>query len=147
MYHSRNILPVFQWRWSRHELLKRGPRRLQDGRDSHVPSYNKGATGGFNGAKLLCHVLTSVHAEIIDTLMFFDSIQRTISGGQYATMHWAIYLIEKHATWTTDTLVKWLHEITTTRYSCIPNIIQMNFIHSVRKGAATSAYYIIIVTL
>jgi hypothetical protein len=74
-------------------------------------------------------------------LLFFDTIRHTLSGGKYPTARWAISTSERHDKWTVNTLTGWLTEVTSAVQERTPYGISWTS-HSLRKGAATTAYNI-----
>jgi hypothetical protein len=74
-------------------------------------------------------------------LMFDSTIRHTLSGGEYPTSRWAINTTEKHDKWTANTLTRWLNEATLAMQER-PTYGFSSTSHSLRKGAATSAYLV-----
>jgi predicted alpha/beta hydrolase family esterase len=74
-------------------------------------------------------------------LLFFDSITRNISGDNYTTSRWEIDFSVKHEKWTANTLTRWLHEVTSEFHERPFEGFRWTS-HSLRKGAATTAYIV-----
>jgi hypothetical protein len=82
----------------------------------------------------------TVHTEVIQMLLFFDTIRPTLLGGKYPTTRWAINTItEKHDKWTANTLIGWLTDVNSAMQERPPYGFSWTS-HSLRKGVATAAY-------
>jgi hypothetical protein len=73
--------------------------------------------------------------------LFFDIIRHSLSGGKYPTARWAISTSERHEEWTSNTLTRWLTEVTSALQERPPYGFSWT-LYSLRKGAATAAYII-----
>jgi hypothetical protein len=90
----------------------------------------KGQRGVSIERKLLCHLTPIVHTEVIQVLLFFDSLRRYLGR--------KIDLTEENDGWAANPITCWLHEVTIALQERPPGGFCWTS-HFLRKGAATPA--------
>jgi hypothetical protein len=95
-----------------HRQLNIGPRRLRGRRNSLIPPYKKGRTRSVSGAQTHSHLPPTDHTEMVQMLLVVDSMRHTLSGKKSPTTRWEIDASETHEKWTTNTLTRWLNNVT-----------------------------------